>query len=369
MQGTYNRTNGKKVIHMTTSNFDESRFEELQGKVLGDVGGAMGLFMAYLGDQAGIYRIMEEQGPCGHEALAAATGLDQRYLREWLCANVAFGYVDYDAQADTFALSPEQAALFSHEGEITCMQGFFQGVVGQFATHDTALEVFKSGRGRPWGEHHACCFCGTDRFFRPGYVANLVENWIPALNGVQKKLERGAKVADIGCGFGSSSVLLAEHFPNSTIHGFDFHQPSILQAREKAAAAALTNVEFEVTIAKEYPGEDYDLVCIFDALHDMGDPVGAARHIRETLKPDGTFMLVEPMAGDTLAENMNLLSGIYYAYSTLICVPTSRSQEVGMALGAQAGEKRLTEILMEAGFKHVRRATETPQNMVLEVTM
>lgn len=351
---------------MTNSSLDENKLNALQAKVMQDVGGALGLLMAYLGDQAGVYRALEEKGPCTHEELAEATGIDRRYLREWLSANAAFGYVDYDEKADTFALSPEQAAIFSHEGELTCMQGFFQGVVGQFATHDTALQVFQSGRGRPWGEHHACCFCGTDRFFRPGYVANLVENWIPALDGIQEKLETGARVADIGCGYGSSSVLLAERFPKSTIFGFDFHQPSILEARDKASQAGLNNVEFEVTIAKEYPGQDYDLVCIFDALHDMGDPLGAARHIRQTLKPGGTFMLVEPLAGDSLAENLNLLSGIFYAYSTLICVPTSRSQEVGLGLGAQAGEKRLTDILHEAGFSAVRRAAETPTNMVLE---
>jgi ubiquinone/menaquinone biosynthesis C-methylase UbiE len=353
---------------MSTSTLDPARFEALQGKVMGDVGGAIGLFMAYLGDQSGIYAALETQGPCSHESLAEYTGLDARYLREWLSANAAFGYVDYDADTDNFALSPEQAAIFSHDGEPTCMQGFFQAVIGQIATHDTALEVFKSGRGRPWGEHHSCCFCGTDRFFRPGYVANLVENWIPALDGVKEKLETGAHVADIGCGRGSSSILMAQHYPNSNIHGFDFHQPSVQAANEEAAAAGLGNVEFRVSTAKEFPGNEYDLICIFDALHDMGDPLGAARHIRESLKPGGTFMLVEPMAGDSLAENLNLLSGIYYGFSTTVCVPTSKAQEVGLGLGAQAGEQRLTEILREAGFSHVRRASETPTNMVLEAT-
>ena len=351
---------------MTTAILDESKFEQLQGKVMADVGGAIGLFMAYIGDQAGVYQALEKLGPCTHTELAETTGLNERYLREWLSSNAAFGYVDYAADNDTFSLSPEQAALFSHEGESTCMQGFFQAVVGQYATHDTAVEVFKTGRGRPWGEHHSCCFCGTDRFFRPGYVANLVDHWIPALNDVRACLESGAKVADIGCGRGSSSILMARQYPNSTIHGFDFHQPSIQAANEESRAAGLNNVEFEVSIAKEFPGENYDLICIFDALHDMGDPVGAARHIRAALKPGGTFMLVEPMAGDSLAENLNLLSGIYYGFSTTICIPTSKSQEVGLGLGAQAGEARLTEILKEAGFSHVRRATETPTNMVIE---
>ncbi|GAB3273922.1 class I SAM-dependent methyltransferase [Parahaliea aestuarii] len=347
--------------------FDEAKFEQLFGKVLGDVGGAMGLFMAYIGDQSGIYKALEESGNIGHEALADRTGVDARYLREWLSANAAFGYVNYDADSDTFSLSPEQAALFAHEGEPTCMQGFFQAVVAQYATHDTALDVFRSGRGRPWGEHHTCCFCGTDRFFRPGYVSNLVSHWIPALQGVEDKLKAGARVADIGCGLGSSSQLLAQSYPNTQVFGFDFHGPSIDTAKQRASAAGLPNLSFDCCAATDIPGAgDYDLVCIFDALHDMGDPVGAARHIHRLLKPGGTFMLVEPMAGDNLAENLNLLSGIFYGFSTTICVPTSKAQAVGLGLGAQAGQKRLTEVLNEAGFSQVRRATETPTNMVLE---
>ncbi len=351
---------------MATQELNMEKLEALSGKVMGDVGGAIGLLMAYIGDQAGVYRALEDAGPCSDEELARRTGLNQRYLREWLSSNAAFGYVDYDGDSDSFSLNPEQAALFSHEGEITCMQGFFQAVVAQYATHDTAVDVFKTGRGRPWGEHHQCCFCGTDRFFRPGYVANLVSNWIPALDGVEEKLKAGAKVADVGCGHGSSSLLLAESYPNSVVHGFDFHPPSIEEANHKAAAANIQNVDFQVSTAKEFPGQGYDLVCIFDALHDMGDPVGAARHIRECLKPGGVFMLVEPMAADSLADNLNLLSGIFYGFSTTICVPTSKSQEVGLGLGAQAGERRLTEVLTDAGFSHVRRATETPTNMVLE---
>lgn len=353
---------------MTETGFDESKFEQLQGKVMGDVGGAVGLFMAYLGDQAGVYKALEERGQCTHEELAQVTGLSARYLREWLSANAAFGYVDYDATNDTFSLNPEQAALFSHEGDPTCMQGFFQAVVAQYETQKTAVEVFKSGRGRPWGEHSACCFCGTDRFFRPGYAANLVDNWIPALNGVEVVLKAGGKIGDIGCGHGSSSILMAESYPNTTVHGFDFHSPSIEIADGKAAEGKLSNVEFQVAAADAFSGEDYDLICIFDALHDMGDPVGVARHIRRALKPGGSFMLVEPMAGNSLAENLNLLSGIFYGFSTTICVPTSIAQEVGLALGAQAGEARLTEVLNEAGFAKVRRATETPTNMVLEAT-
>jgi 2-polyprenyl-3-methyl-5-hydroxy-6-metoxy-1,4-benzoquinol methylase len=353
---------------MAAAEFNEDKFAELQGKVMGDVGGAMALFMAYIGDQAGVYSALEEQGACTHTALAEATGLSERYLREWLSANAAFGYVDYNGDSDTFSLNPEQAALFSHEGEPTCMQGFFQAVVAQYETQATAVEVFKTGRGRPWGEHSACCFCGTDRFFRPGYAVNLVDSWIPALEGVEAQLKAGGKVADIGCGLGSSSILMAESYPNSRIHGFDFHAPSIETASGKARDAGLANLEFSVSAAKEFSGSDYDLICIFDALHDMGDPVGAATHIRKALKPGGKFMVVEPMAADSLADNLNLLSGIFYGFSTTICVPTSKAQEVGLGLGAQAGEARLTEVLHAAGFSQVRRATETPTNMVLEAT-
>lgn len=351
---------------MSGAAFDQAKFDELQGKIIGDVGGAMGLLMAYIGDQTGVYRALEEHGPCGHEHLASRAGVDARYLREWLSANAAAGYVTYHAERDEFSLTPEQAALFAHEDEPTCMQGFFQAVVAQHTTHDTAVDVFRSGRGRPWGEHHMCCFCGTDRFFRPGYAANLVESWIPALDGMEARLQAGAKVADIGCGRGSSTVLLAQAYPNSTIYGFDFHAPSIEQAKEKALQAGVANARFEVVAAKDFPGAGFDLACIFDALHDMGDPVGAARHVRQALEPDGAFMVVEPQAADRLADNLNVLAAIFYGFSTTVCVPTSRAQETGLGLGAQAGEKRLRAVLEEAGFSRVRRATETPTNMVLE---
>ena len=346
---------------------DQSKLEQLSGKLLGDVGGAIGVLLAYLGDQSKVYETLERNGPSTCEQLAKHTGLDTRYLCEWLSANAALGYVTYHSGDDAFSLTPEQAALFAHEGEPTCMQGFFQAVVGQYATHDTALEVFRSGRGRPWAEHDGCCFCGTDRFFRPGYAANLVAHWIPALSDVEEKLEAGANVVDIGCGHGSSTILLAQSFPKSTIHGFDFHAPSIEIATRNAAHAGVTNAVFEVAAAKAIPGRGgYDLACIFDALHDMGDPVGAAARVKNVLNPDGTLMVVEPLAKDSLAENLNTLAGIYYGLSTLICVPTSRAQEVGLALGAQAGEKRLTKVLNEGGFSRVRRAAETPTNMVLE---
>lgn len=346
--------------------FDQTKFEALQGKAVGDVAGAIWMLMAYIGDQTGVYRALEEAGPSTHDELAARTGLDARYLLEWLSSNAAAGYVEYDGDSGRFSLSPEQAALLAHEGEPTCMQGFFQAVVSQYATHDQAVETFRSGRGRAWGDHHNCLFCGTDRFFRPGYQMSLLSAWLPALDGVEAKLRAGAKVADIGCGHGSSTVLMAGAFPQSTFHGYDFHAPSIEAARRHAANAGAGNAHFEEATAKALPERGFDLVCIFDALHDMGDPVGAARHVREVLNPNGTFMIVEPIAADTLADNLNPLAASFYGVSTMVCVPTSRAQEVGLALGAQAGERRLTEVLREAGFTRIRRATETPMNMVLE---
>jgi len=349
-----------------TQTLDQAKLEAFSGKVLGDVASAVGLLMAYLGDQAGVYDAMDGAGPISCEALAQKTGLHPRYLREWLSANTVAGYVDYDPSNDTFSLSPEHATVLAREGQPMCMQGFFQSVISQFETHDKAVETFKSGKGRPWSEQPACCFCATDRFFRPGYEANLIDFWIPALDGVKERLENGGKVADIGCGHGSSTILMAKTYPQSTFVGIDFHEPSIVAAREKAAKAGVSNIAFHVAAAKDFPGDDYDFACIFDALHDMGDPIGAAAHIRDSLKPDGVFMLVEPMAGDSLAENMNPLSQIFYSFSTTACLPASLAQEVGYGLGAQAGEKRLTAVLKEGGFNQVRRATETPTNMVLE---
>lgn len=351
-----------------TEQVDEAKLEALAGKVIGDVAGALSLFMSYIGDQAGVYNALDGAGALTVDELAAKTGLNPKYLLQWLGSNAAAGYVMHHPDEERFSLSPEQALIFAREGQPACMQGFFQAVVSQYETHEKAVETFKSGKGRPWGDHSDCCFCGTDRFFRPGYAANLIDNWIPSLNGVEAKLKAGAKVADIGCGHGSSTILMAEAYPNSTIIGIDFHGPSIDEARLKAKEAGVSNIEFQVAKAQDFEGNDFDLACIFDALHDMGDPVGAATHIKESLGNDGTFMLVEPLAGDSMSENMHPLGQIYYAFSTTICTPTSLAQEVGLGLGAQAGQKRLTEVLNQAGFSNVSRAAETPTNMVLEVT-
>ena len=347
---------------------DMARVEELAGKVIGDVAGALSLYMAYLGDQTGVFEALDELGRVSVSQLAEHTGMNEKYLHQWLGSVSAAGYVNFHPEDETFSISPEQALIFSREGQPACMQGFIQAVVSQYESHEKAVKTFKSGKGRPWSDQSECCFCGTDRFFRPGYAANLTSEWIPALDGVEEKLKAGAKIADIGCGHGSSAILMAQAYPKSTVHGYDFHEPSIEEARRKAKAAGVDNVQFEVASAQDYPGEDYDFACIFDALHDMGDPVGASRHIRETLKEDGTFMLVEPMAGDSMADNMHPLGQIFYAFSTTVCTPASLAQDVGLGLGAQAGQQRLTEVLNEAGFGKVRRASETPTNMVLEVT-
>jgi SAM-dependent methyltransferase len=350
------------------NDINQISLEQLQGKVIGDVAGALGLLMAYMGDKLDLYSALAEISPATSQELADNTGMNERYLREWLSANAAAGYVNYEAATGRFSMSPEQAVVFAAEGHPACMQGFFQAVMSVYFDESKVVDVFRSGKGLPWSDHSPCLFCGTERFFRPMYAMNLIDSWIPALDGSREKLEAGARVADVGCGHGSSTILMAQAFPNSTFHGFDFHAPSVEHARERARAAGVAaNTIFEVVTAKEYPGKNYDLVTIFDALHDMGDPVGAAQHIASTLANDGTLMLVEPFAGDSLEENLHSLGQIYYSFSTMVCVPASKSQEVGLGLGAQAGQKKLTEVLNAGGFSRIRRAAATPTNLVLEV--
>lgn len=345
---------------------DLQKLEALTGKVMADAAGAGAGLLAYIGDQTGVYRAMVALGRALPARIAAEAGVDERYLREWLGAQSAAGYVTFHGEDETFSLSPEQALVFAAEGHPACMQGYFQLNLSLASTHETAVEVFRSGRGRGWGEHNDCLFCGVGRFFRGGYVAHLLEAWIPALDGVREKLQRGAKVADVGCGHGSSTILMAQAWPLSRFEGIDFHQPSVDDARVHAEQAGVArNTTFTRAAATDYDGRGYDLVCLFDALHDMGDPVGAARHIRSTLKPDGTLMLVEPLAGDSMAENMHLVGQIFYQGSTLICTPAAKAQG-DLQLGAQAGEKRLTEVLKAAGFSRVRRAAQTMTNMVIE---
>ncbi|MGB9275753.1 MAG: methyltransferase domain-containing protein [Terrimicrobiaceae bacterium] len=333
--------------------------------MVSDLGAAVNGALVVLGDRLGIYSELAEIGPAGSQELAAKTGLDERQLREWLSAQAASGYISYDAERDAFFLSAEQAAVFADPKSPAAMTGGFYSISAVYHDEPLVAESFRTGAGVPWGAHHNCLFCGVERFFRPGYEANLTTEWIPALDGVQQKLESGIRVADIGCGHGASTLIMAKAFPNSEFDGFDLHPASIEAANRHAKDQGITNVHFRVATAKDFPGQ-HEFATIFDALHDMGDPVGAASHIRRSLDPEGTLMIVEPMAGDSLAANLNPVGRVYYGFSTMVCTPGSLSQEVGLALGAQAGERRLREVLSKGGFTRVRRATETPFNMILE---
>jgi SAM-dependent methyltransferase len=306
-------------------------------------------------------------GPLSSEELAQRTGVAERSVREWLRNQAAGGYIVYDSDSDRYELPNEHALALAYEDSPFYILGVYDSIASLYADEDKILEAFASGRGMGWHEHDHRLFRGTERFFRPGYRAHLVSEWIPALDGVQEKLERGAMVADVGCGHGVSTVIMADAFPNSHFVGFDYHPPSIDRARELAADSGVgENTSFAVASAKDYPGDGYDLVCVFDCLHDMGDPVGASAHVRETLAPDGTWMIVEPFANDSVGENLNPVGRVFYGASTVICTPASLAQEVGLALGAQAGEARLAEVIKEGGFSSVRRATETPFNLILE---
>ena len=345
---------------------DMDKLNAFMGRFVGDIGAAMHAGTVLLGDQLGLYKALAA-GPMSAEQLARATQTDARYVREWLSAQAASGYVEYDAAADHFHMTEEQVFALATEGSPAFIPGAFQVVLGALRSVPRLAGVFRTGLGYGWHEHDAMLFQGTERFFRPGYAANLVSSWIPALDGVDSKLESGARVADVGCGHGASTVLMAQAYPKTSFVGFDYHAPSIEWARKAAAEAGVADrVTFEVAAAKNFPGKNYDLVAFFDCLHDMGDPVGASRHVRAALKPDGCWMIVEPFANDALQDNLNPVGRLYYSASTLICTPASKSQEVGLALGAQAGEKRLRGVVTEGGFKHFRRATETPFNLVFE---
>jgi SAM-dependent methyltransferase len=345
---------------------DENKLHQFMGKMVGDMGAAYSAVLVLVGDRLGLYKAMLGAGPINSAELARRSGADERYLREWLAAQAAAGYIEYDAAADRYLMTPEQELVFATEGGPAFMPGAFEILASMFRDEPRISEAIKSGSGFGWHEHDQCLFRGTERFFRPGYAAHLIGEWIPALNGVREKLERGASVADVGCGHGSSTILMAKAFPKSSFIGFDYHQPSLDRAAEAAREAGVANVRFQRAAAKEYPGENYDLVAFFDCLHDMGDPVGAAAHVRKTLAADGVWMVVEPFAGDTVSENLNPIGRIFYAASTMICTPASKSQEVGLGLGAQAGEKRIREVVMAGGFKHFRRAAETPFNIIFE---
>ena len=344
---------------------NEAKLHDFMGKLVVDMGGAAVMSNVILGEELGLYRAMADGAPVTPEELAKRTGCNARLLREWLSAQAASGYVEHDD--GRFRLPEEQALALAVEDSPVYVAGGAVVLASMYMDKDKMVAAMRGDGALSWGDHHPCLFSGTERFFRPGYRANLVSSWLPALDGVVPRLEQGAKVADIGCGHGASTIVLAQAFPKSTFHGFDFHQPSIDQARQRARDAGVgERVSFSKATAKEFPGHDFDLVCFFDCLHDMGDPLGAARHAHAALKPGGTVLLVEPFANDSLDENLNPVGRLFYAASTCICTPNSLSQEVGLGLGAQAGEKRLRHVFMEAGFREFRRATETPFNLVLE---
>jgi SAM-dependent methyltransferase len=346
---------------------DQAKLDALLGRMVGEFGAIAGAPLVILGDRLGLYKAMAGAGPLTAEQLATRTGVRLRYTQEWLNAQAASGFVDYDPAAEAFTLSPEAAAALADDDSPACMLGGFDVLRSLFLDVEKVERAFRSGTGLGWHEHHPSLFTGTERFFRPGYNANLASSWIPALDGMQRRLESGCRVADVGCGFGASTIVMAKAWPGSRFVGYDSHPPSIEQARRRARAAGVADrVSFEVASAKDYPGDGFDLVAFFDCLHDMGDPVGAARHVRESLASDGTWMLVEPFAHDRLEENLNPVGRIYYSASTMVCTPCSLSQDVGLGLGAQAGEARLRDVAERAGFGRFRRAAQTPFNLVFE---
>jgi SAM-dependent methyltransferase len=346
---------------------DQAKLEKFVGQALGELGAGMNAALVIIGDKLGLYKAMAGAGPLTPAELAAKTSTTERYVREWLIAQAAGGFVTYDAATARFTLPDEQAFALAVEDSPAYLPGAYQIIASVLKDEPRITEAFRTGAGVGWHEHSADLFQGTERFFRPSYAANLISSWIPALDGVEAKLQAGVKVADVGCGHGASTILMAKAYPKSQFVGFDYHAPSIESAWKAAEKAGLADrVGFQVAGAKEFPGKGYDLVAFFDCLHDMGDPAGAAAHVRGTLAPNGTWMIVEPFAHDRLEQNLNPLGRVYYSASTMICTPASRAQEVGLALGAQAGETRLRDVVMQGGFKSFRRATETPFNLVFE---
>jgi ubiquinone/menaquinone biosynthesis C-methylase UbiE len=345
---------------------DMNKLNAFIGQFVTDLGASVHAGMVVIGEKLGLYKALAAR-PMTAVELASSTQTDERYVREWLASQAAGGYITYDEKSGRFSLTQEQAFTLANEESPAYLPGAFELALGSLAAVPRIAESFRSGAGMGWHEHVDGVFHGCEKFFRPGYAANLVSNWIPALQDVQQKMEAGARVADVGCGKGASTLLLAKAFPKSRFHGFDYHDKSIEAARGYAQRDGLGDrVTFEVAKAKEFPGKGYDFVAVFDCLHDMGDPVGAAAHVRRSLADDGTWMIVEPFANDQLKDNLNPVGRVYYSFSTLLCTPCSRSQEVGLCLGAQAGEGRIREVVTLAGFSRFRRATETPFNIVYE---
>lgn len=346
---------------------EEQQLHDFLGKFVVDLGATVQAANIVIGDKLGLYKALAEAGPTTAADLAARTNTAERYIAEWLRGQAAGGYVTYDPSTELYSLDEIQEFTLTKEDNPFFLPGAFQLATATARDEPAITEAFRTGRGVGWHEHNEEVFHGCERFFRPGYNASLVASWLPACEGVVDRLRAGAKVADIGCGHGSSTIIMAKEFPASRFHGFDYHDASIQQAAKAAAEHGVAGrANFEVAPAKDFPGEGYDLVTSFDSLHDMGDPVGAARHVLSALSPDGTWMIVEPNAGDRVEDNLNPVGRAYYNFSTLLCVPNSLSQEVGLALGAQAGEPALRQVVSEAGFSRFRRVAETPFNLVFE---
>lgn len=346
---------------------DLEKLMTFMGKLVGDLGAMMSVGPMLIGEKLGLYKTLATSGPMSPGELAKATETNERYVREWLCAQAASGFVEYDSATQKFFMTEEKAAALAHAGSPVYFLGAVDLAVAMIRSEPRILEAFRTGEGVGWHEHDECLFRGTERFFRPGYMRHLMTEWIPSLDGVKAKLEAGAKVADVGCGHGASTILMAQAFPKSHFFGYDYHGPSIEYARKAAQEAGVGDrTTFEVASAKDFPGKDYAMVAFFDCLHDMGDPAGAARHVHSTLAPDGSWMVVEPFAGDKVEDNLNPVGRVFYSASTFLCTPASKAQEVGLALGAQAGEARLKKVIAEGGFSSIRRAAETPFNLVLE---
>lgn len=346
---------------------DPAKLDAFVGRLIGDVGAAMSSILVVIGDRLGLWRAMADMGPVTARGLAGLTGTSERYISEWLNAQASAGYITYDPDTGRYTLPPEGVTTLADESSPAFFPGLFEVTAACWAGTDKMTENFRTGAGLEWGHQHPCLFAGTERFFRAGYLAHLTGEWIPALDGVEAKLQRGAAVADIGCGVGASTILMAQAYPNSRFFGFDYHEGSIALARERAHAAGVADrVSFEVAHSTDYPGHGYDLVAHFDCLHDMEDPDGAARHVRRTIARDGTWMIVEPFAGDRPEHNHHAIGRVFYSASTMLCVPHSLAHH-GPALGAQAGESRIRDVVVSAGgFTRFRRATETPFNLVFE---
>jgi SAM-dependent methyltransferase len=344
---------------------NEETLNAFLGKAIGDLGASISAVLMLIGDELGLYKALAE-GPVTSAALAEKTGTNERYIREWLGNQASGGYIEYDGSTDQYSMTEEQALCLANPNGPVDLPGAYMVVQDLFQVRERALDNFRTGNGMEWGEHDTCLFCGTERFFRAGYNANLLTSWLPALDGAVDKLERGAKVADVGCGHGASTILMAQAYPNSEFIGIDYHGPSIETATERAREAGARNVRFETADATSYKDGGFDLIAFFDCLHDMADPEGAARHAKQALASDGHCMIVEPFAGDSVEENLNPVGRVYYGASSLICVPVSLAQN-GPALGAQAGQERLRQVVVdEGGFSSLRRAMETPFNIILE---